>query len=238
MRNAESPGLRQKITEFGLRRARDQTPSTEWDGIIQGIEKRTWDVLVKNTKLPTLRERARTEREQLVQPRPEKPNTVEENFRILTSRYAEDVHLHFKQENDSSQGAWDVNELILASQSALASDQRSLAYNHPFSPGSSEYQFTQTSETYHTPTARAELQEIDVRNPWPVNNFEIGDDRSGSYHPIYSEFPNQVEDDEHFVEPGMNRYVRHDLGSFRSFDDWASQCGQGIKERRFADNVK
>ncbi|KAH7156126.1 hypothetical protein EDB81DRAFT_880457 [Dactylonectria macrodidyma] len=114
MRNAESPGLRQKITELNLRSARDQTLSTECDGIIQGIEKRTWEVLVMNAKLPTLRERAGRQREQSVQPELEKPSAVEDRLPIHASCYAEEAHLHVKQEDtDSSQGVWDVNESLL-----------------------------------------------------------------------------------------------------------------------------
>ncbi|RSL71659.1 hypothetical protein CEP53_001409 [Fusarium sp. AF-6] len=57
MKNAESPALRQKVTDLKRDDIDPRKPYNEWEDTVQVIEKRAWDVLLATTEVPWATER-------------------------------------------------------------------------------------------------------------------------------------------------------------------------------------
>ncbi|KAH6996768.1 hypothetical protein EDB80DRAFT_882925 [Ilyonectria destructans] len=214
MRNAESPGLRQKTTELSLPETREQTPSTEWDDIVHGIEKRAWDVLVTDLKLPPLKERARKGQRQLVQPESEGLHPDQGPVSILSPRMEENYFQVKQEQLDSSQGGLNVDESISANGSTLASNKDSLVCSQYFSPYSGP-PFTQASEA-NTSTPWIGLDEDFMGNQDPRSGFGMTSDNSY----VNYELPTQVESSVQFAGSRMEGDTIYDPERFQSLDDW------------------
>lgn len=214
MRNAESPGLRQKITELILPETGEQIPSTRWDDIVRGIEKRAWDVLVTDLKLPPLKERARKGQRQLVQPGSEGPHSDQGPVSILSPRMEENYSQVKQEQLDSSQGGLNVDESMSVNWSTLASDQDSLVcsqYSGPYSRPT----FTQASEA-NTSAPWIGLDEDFMGNQDPRSGFGMTSDNSY----VNYELPTQVESAVQFAGSRMEWDSIYDPERFQSLDDW------------------
>ncbi|KAK7415837.1 hypothetical protein QQX98_005619 [Neonectria punicea] len=213
MRNAESRGLRQKVTGLGLRNTQGRTD--EWKNITQGIEKRAWDVLVTNPKLPPLKEKSKRERRQVV--KPTLGSNAAGSFIPMPSEKPEETPcFQVKAEESSSQSMLGIDESVSVNWSALVSEQHQVAESQSFNSTYLDPPASQTIVTYDGFGQLPAPEQHFVGNAWSTDDIEARNYNSDPLFPNNYGFPTYTEEGE--------QCVGYDPGGFQSFTDWLS-CG-------------
>ncbi|CAM1504136.1 Fc.00g017270.m01.CDS01 [Cosmosporella sp. VM-42] len=259
MKNAESPSLRQKVTELSSQSPRhplsssSSAYSSEWERVVQGIEKCTWDVLLQNSRILPLKDKRRVTRGEGQATYQGRSSTLNEDVGAFLSPPVslledhafgikideginqvdpmQDYHSPLIDgiERMSSKAQYDpVQAPPLNCFPSPSGNYDSMAIDRSLTPGYLGHQFDFSSEIYDTPTSLtlAGADSLQAQWPSPTSDYQVPNIEFYSY--TGDDFLICGEDMTQSQVASTVEGMSSDLGYFQSLDHWLNDGGVAI----------
>lgn len=226
MRNAESPRLRQKISELGLESTERNPPTLEWGRIVASIEKKTWHILLARSSIPSLKGQTTKKRQSSAQCKSDGRVLSDDPSHSPLEEHVQNFLAHFNMEDDSlCQGRIGIDGSIahsspLGCSLAVATEQDlNSDYSAPVA--------WPTERNVSLPLMRACNEPLTQSQPASSDFGSTGWGNAAPYI-VNSELLDLTENLRQRLDDEMGEDAGYHPSSFCSFDDWLSCASFGL----------